>query len=199
MSPAGPRPIATLMKMLVLLSLIWNLIAPALAREGERPEAGRPAPVEAGAAGSGELLRKTPGGLVPLPVLDLRVRLEVTGILIHGALTQRFRNPSPEVIECVYVFPLPERAAVHRMEMRIGERRIVSVIREREEARQIYEQARQEGRKAALLDQERPNLFTTSAANINPGETIEVNLEYLQRSEERRVGKECRSRWSPYH
>ncbi|PYT13069.1 MAG: marine proteobacterial sortase target protein [Acidobacteria bacterium] len=180
MTPAGPRPIATLMKMLVLLSLIWNLIAPALAQECERPEAGPPAPVEAGAAGSGELLRKTPGGLVPLPVLDLRVSLEVTGILVHGALTQRFRNPTPEVIECVYVFPLPERAAVHRMEMRIGERRIVSLIREREEARQVYEKARQEGRKTALLEQERPNLFTTSAANINPGETIEVSLEYLQ-------------------
>jgi Ca-activated chloride channel family protein len=168
------------MKMLVLLSLIWNLIAPALAQEGERPDAAAPASVEAGAAGSGELLRKTPGGLVPLPVLDLRIRLEVTGILIHGAVTQRFRNPTPEVIECVYVFPLPERAAVHRMEMRIGERRIVSVIKEREEARQVYERARQEGRKTALLDQERPNLFTTSAANINPGETIEVSLEYLQ-------------------
>src|SRR5438034_2273655 len=180
MTPAGPRPIATLMKMLVLLSLIWNLIAPALAQEGERPEAGPPAPVEAGAAGSGELLRKTPGGLVPLPVLDLRVSLEVTGILVHGALTQRFRNPTPEVIECVYVFPLPERAAVHRMEMRIGERRIVSLIREREEARQVYEKARQEGRKTALLEQERPNLFTTSAANVNPGESIEIVLEYLQ-------------------
>src|SRR5437867_4536230 len=176
MTPAGPRPIATLMKMLVLLSLIWNLIAPALAQEGERPEAGPPAPVEAGAAGSGELLRKTPGGLVPLPVLDLRVSLEVPGILVHGALTQRFRNPTPEAIECVYVFPLPERAAVHRMEMRIGERRIVSLIREREEARQIYEQARQEGRQAAPLVQERPNLCTTAAASRHLAAPIQVNV-----------------------
>jgi len=168
------------MKTLVLLSLIWNVMAPALAQEGERPAQNLPAPVEAGAAGSGELLLKTPGGLVPLPVLDLQVRLEVTGILVHGTLTQTFRNPTSEVIECVYVFPLPERAAVHHMEMRIGERRIVSVIRERKEAKQVYEQAKREGRKAALVDQERPNLFTTSAAGINPGETIDVSLDYQQ-------------------
>ncbi|OLC56508.1 MAG: marine proteobacterial sortase target protein, partial [Acidobacteria bacterium 13_1_40CM_4_69_4] len=152
----------------------------ALAQEGDRPGDDPPGPVEAGAAGSGELLRKTAGGLVPLPLLDLRVRLEVTGILVHGTVTETFKNPAPEVVECIYVFPLPERAAVHHMEMRIGERRIVSVIREREEAKQVYEKAKREGRKAALLDQERPNLFTTSAANINPGETIEVSLEYLQ-------------------
>jgi Ca-activated chloride channel family protein len=157
----------TLLKTLILLSLIWNLGAPALAQEDDGP-------------GTGELLWKTPGGLVPLPVLDLRVDLEITGILVHGTLTQSFRNPTSEVIECLYVFPLPELAAVHHMEMRIGPRRIVSVIREREEAKHAYEQARQEGRKAALLDQERPNLFTTSAANINPGETIDVRLEYLQ-------------------
>ncbi len=172
----------TLIKTLILLSLIWNLLVPALAQGEECPAddfAGEAA-IEAGAAGAGELLWKTPGGLVPLPVLDLSVDLEVTGILVHGTLTQSFKNPTSETIECLYVFPLPERAAVHHMEMSIGARRIVSVIRERQEAKRAYEQARQEGRKAALLDQERPNLFTMSAANINPGESIEVRLEYLQ-------------------
>src|SRR3989442_7550153 len=149
---------------------------PGLARE----DGPAPAPVRLSEAGSGELLRKTPDGLVPLPLLDLQVRLEVTGILVHGVVTQTFRNPTTEVIECVYVFPLPEQAAVHRMEMRIGERRIVSIIREKEEAKQVYEQARQEGRKAGLLEHERPNLFTTSAANANPGEAIENVLEELK-------------------
>jgi len=149
----------TLIRTLLALSLIWNVIVPALARE----DGPAPAPVRLSEAGSGELLRKTPDGLVPLPLLDLQVRLEVTGILVHGVVTQTFRNPTTEVIECVYVFPLPEQAAVHRMEMRIGERRIVSIIKEREEAKQVYERARQEGRKTALLEQERPNLFTTSA------------------------------------
>ena len=171
----------TLMKTLILLALIWNVLVPALAQGDEGPaDEGAAAVAAPGAAGAGELLWKTPGGLVPLPVLDLGIDLEVTGILVHGTLTQSFRNPTSEVIECLYLFPLPERAAVHHMEMRIGPRRIVSVIKEREQAKQAYEQARQEGRKAALLDQARPNLFTASAANINPGETIEVRLEYLQ-------------------
>jgi Ca-activated chloride channel family protein len=113
-------------------------------------------------------------------VLDLEVRLEVTGILVHGTVRQTFRNPLSETIECLYVFPLPERAAVHRLELRIGERRIVSVIEEREEARRTYERARQDGHKAALLEQERPNLFTVAAANINPDEGVEVTLDYLQ-------------------
>src|SRR2546428_1617219 len=142
----------TLIRTLLALSLIWNVIVPALARE----DGPAPAPVRLSEAGSGDLLRKTPDGLVPLPLLDLQVRLEVTGILVHGVVTQTFRNPTTEVIECVYVFPLPEQAAVHRMEMRIGERRIVSIIKEREEAKQVYERARQEGRKTALLEQERP-------------------------------------------
>jgi Ca-activated chloride channel family protein len=130
--------------------------------------------------GSGELLLKTPGGHVPLPMVDLDVRLEVTGMMVHGTLVQSFVNPTADVIEAIYVFPLPERAAVHHMEMQIGPRRIVSTIQEREQAKKTYTTAKKEGRKAALVEQERPNLFTTSAANINPGEAIDVTLEYLQ-------------------
>lgn len=170
------HPLRTLFEMLLVLAILWNVIVPALGKDDEPGSA----PVRLSEAGAGALLRKTPDGLAPLPILGLKVRLEVTGILVHGVVTQSFLNPTPDVIECVYVFPLPERAAVHRMEMRIGERRIVSIIKEKEEARQIYEQARQEGQKAALLEQERPNLFTTSAANVNPGESVEIELEYLQ-------------------
>lgn len=140
----------------------------------------QPATLRPSEAGSGELLWKSPQGFVPLPVLDLEVRLEVTGILVHGTVRQTFHNPLSETIECLYVFPLPERAAVHRLELRIGERRIVSVIKEREEARRTYEHARQDGHKAALLEQERPNLFTVAAASINPDEAVEVRLDYLQ-------------------
>ena len=113
-------------------------------------------------------------------MLDLQISLEVTGMMVHGTVTQTFRNPTAEEIEAIYVFPLPEDAAVHYMEMRIGERRIVSAIQEREEARKTYVQAREEGHKAALLEQKRPNLFTASAANINPGESIDITLEYVQ-------------------
>jgi len=128
---------------------------------------------------AGELLQKTDKGLVPLPVERTDVELRVTGPMIHGRVTQRFANPGDDAIEALYAFPLPEGAAVQHMEMRIGERRIVSRIRERAEARKEYERARAEGRRAALVEQQRPNLFTNSVANIQPGETVEVVLEYV--------------------
>ena len=164
----------------------WILVAPLLGLAGagvdrvlpagsERPTAARP-----DKPGSGMLLRRLPGGFEPLPMLDVRVEIEITGPLVHGTVTQSFANPTGEVIDSVYVFPLPERAAVHVMEMRIGSRRIRSVVKERGEAAAIYDAARREGRKAALTEQERPNLFVTSVANVNPGETVEVHLEFLE-------------------
>jgi Ca-activated chloride channel family protein len=126
------------------------------------------------------LLRKTEQGLIPLPVVEIGVELDVAGVMLRGTVTQTFANPTPDVIEAVYVFPLPDRAAVDAMEIRIGNRRLVAVVKEKEEAKATYEQARQEGRKAGLLDQRRPNLFTASVANINPGETVAVRLEYVE-------------------
>ncbi|MBD3237076.1 MAG: marine proteobacterial sortase target protein [Candidatus Eisenbacteria bacterium] len=164
--------------MLVMLLAARGVANPEIAPGFDARALGRP--VQLDAIGSGELLCRTPDGLVPLPRGETDVHLEVTGIMTHGTLVQRFYNPTPEVIDVVYVFPLPERAAVHSMEMQIGERRIVSVIQEREEARRTYQRARRQGRKAALVEQERPNLFTTSAANIAPGERIALRLEYYQ-------------------
>jgi len=132
------------------------------------------------AVGSGELLWKTEDGWIPLPMISTDVELTVTGILVQGKVHQIFRNGTDETIEVLYAFPLPARAAVQRMEMVIGERTIRSVIRERAAARKTYERAKQSGRKAALLDQHRANLFTVAAANINPGETVAVVLEYLE-------------------
>jgi Ca-activated chloride channel family protein len=93
---------------------------------------------------------------------------------------QRFVNPTADWREGVYVFPLPEKAAVDHLDMRIGERVIQGQIQERGEARRTYEAARGEGRKATLVEQERPNLFTTSVAHIGPSEEIEVGIEYQQ-------------------
>ena len=137
-------------------------------------------PADARPPGTGALLWKSARGLVPLPVVGMEIDLAVTGIMVRGNVVQTFRNPTPEVIEAIYVFPLPEGAAVDAMEMRIGERRVRAVLREREEAKAVYEEAKQEGKKAGLVDQERPNLFTTSVANINPGEEIQVRLRYLE-------------------
>ncbi|NNC16069.1 hypothetical protein HJC22_10045 [Corallococcus exiguus] len=109
------------------------------------------------------------------------VDAEVSGFLASVTVTQVFENPYSAPLEAIYVFPLPELAAVDGMEMHIGERVITGVIQTREQARDTYERAKAEGKTAALLDQERPNIFTQSVANILPGETIRVRIHYVER------------------
>lgn len=132
-----------------------------------------------GDVGAGELLWKSPFGLVPLPVVDTDVEVLAAGIVAEGTIRQRFHNPTEHVIEAIYVFPLPETAAVQHMELRIGDRRIVSVVEERAVAKRTYDEAKAEGRKAALIEEERPNLFTTAVANIDPGLSVDVTLTYV--------------------
>src|SRR6185436_19303328 len=95
-------------------------------------------------------------------------------------VTQRFQNPADGWIEGIYVFTLPEGAAVDTLKMKIGEHFIEGQIEERGQARQIYEAAKSEGRKASLVEQERPNVFTNQVANIGPHETIAVQIEYQE-------------------
>ena len=94
-------------------------------------------------------------------------------------VAQQYHNPYSEKIEAVYVFPLPENAAVNEFLMTIGDRRIRGIIREREEAEQVYQEARRQGYVASLLTQERPNVFTQSVANIEPGHRIDINIKYF--------------------
>jgi Ca-activated chloride channel family protein len=132
-------------------------------------------------ATSGTLLWRTGGeGLVPAPALDTRVELRVTGMVARATVHQQFVNPAAVWAEGVYVFPLPEDAAVDHLRMQVGDRVIEGVIRERAAAKQAYEVARQQGRRASLVEQERPNIFTTSVANIPPGAAITVEIEYQQ-------------------
>jgi Ca-activated chloride channel homolog len=115
-----------------------------------------------------------------LPLKHTDVRAKLTGFVAEVEVRQTYGNPHQEPIEAVYVFPLPENSAVHQMRMVIGDRVIESVIQERQEARRTYEQAKSEGHTAALLEQERPNIFTQSVANIAPGEDIDVVVRYVQ-------------------
>ena len=134
-----------------------------------------------GETGAGELLLKTgPGPVKTAVLLDSSAAFRISGMIATVDVTQSFRNNSGNWAEAVYVFPLPEQSAVRAMRMRIGERVIQGVIRERGQAKQIYTQAKARGRKAGLVEQERPNMFTTSVANIAPGETIQVELQYVQ-------------------
>ncbi len=108
------------------------------------------------------------------------VSAKISGFLARVDVTQRFANPYREKIDAVYVLPLPQNAAVDRMRLQVGRRTIEGKIARREEARRIYEEARESGYVASLLDQERPNIFTQSVANILPGQRIEVTISYLE-------------------
>ncbi len=130
----------------------------------------------------GSLLLKTdrPGMYQQVPILHSEVDMRVSGMIVRARIKQSFRNPGQEWVEGIYVFPLPETAAVDHMRMHIGKRIIEGVIKEKQEAKRIYEKAKREGKKAALTEQERPNMFTNSVANIGPGETVVIEIEYQQ-------------------
>ncbi len=132
--------------------------------------------------GSGELLFTTEqsGVYVPATKVATRVETEISGLVARVSVQQSFRNDSDAWVEAVYVFPLPEDAAVDQLKMVIGERVIVGEVQPREQARQTYEKARGEGQRASLVEQQRPNMFTTSVANIAPGETVVVEIGYSE-------------------
>ncbi|MEM6501332.1 MAG: VIT domain-containing protein [Cyanobacteria bacterium P01_C01_bin.89] len=108
------------------------------------------------------------------------VNAQVSGNLARVEVTQTFKNPFDVPLDAVYTFPLPDESAVDDLEITLGDRTIKGLIKKREEAQEIFEQARQEGRTASLLEQERANIFTQSLTNIRPGETIKVTLRYTE-------------------
>ena len=115
---------------------------------------------------------------IAFPLKHTEVQAKVAGNISRVEVTQTFENPFTTTLEAVYIFPLPDEAAVDDMLIRIGDRTIKGSIKKREEAQQIYEQAKQQGRTAGLLEQERDNIFTQSLANIKPGEQIDVIIRY---------------------
>jgi Ca-activated chloride channel family protein len=117
--------------------------------------------------------------VLEFPLVHTRVAAQVTGNVARVEVTQFYANPSPDRLEAIYAFPLPPDAAVTDMLFRIGDRVVISEVRRREEARRTYEAAKREGQTAALTEQERPNLFTQSVANVPPGETVAVVLRYV--------------------
>ena len=133
-------------------------------------------------AEAGTLLVRTSdhGQLRPMPTLATDVNINVTGMIARSTVTQHFGNPTDQWLEGIYVFPLSESAAVDTLLMKIGERVIIGEIEERVKAKKIYEEAKKAGKKASLLEQERPNIFTTSVANIGPGEVVSITIEYQE-------------------
>ena len=130
---------------------------------------------------SGALLLKSENDrYVEAPLVGTDVDLTVSGPTARARVTQIFHNPTDGWVEAVYVYPLPEGGAVDTLKMVIGERIVVGEIKDRKTAREVYEQAKSTGRKASLMEQERPNIFTNSVANIGPRETVVVQIEYQE-------------------
>ncbi len=131
--------------------------------------------------GCGCLMAKLPAveKEVPVPLKHTSVTGNIDGYIASVDVTQQFQNPYSSKIEAVYVFPLPENAAVNEFVMTVGERKIRGIIREREQAEKIYNEARSQGHVASLLTEERPNIFTQKLANIEPGKQIDINIRYF--------------------
>ena len=159
----------------VVASLVLAALALLLASNAQ-------AQVKINDAKAGTLLFRTgtEGVFEAAPTVETDVAIQVTGLIARTRVAQTFQNPGTDWVEGVYVFPLPENAAVDRMRLRVGERILEGQVREKGEARREYAKAVSEGKKAALVEQQRPNLFTNAVANIGPGEIVRVVIEYQQ-------------------
>ncbi|HZR69331.1 MAG TPA: marine proteobacterial sortase target protein [Burkholderiales bacterium] len=184
--PARPAPARPWVDELLTRLLAAFTIAVSVAVSGAMLLAARDAraqepSVDPSDAKSGTLLlRDRAGATLTAPLLATDVRIRVSGMVARAEVRQTFSNPCGEWLEGVYVFPLPENAAVDHLRMRLGERALEGEIRDRGEAQRVYTSARAAGNRAALLEQERPNVFTSSVANVGPNERVTVEIEYEQ-------------------
>ncbi|MDH5619756.1 MAG: VIT and VWA domain-containing protein, partial [Gammaproteobacteria bacterium] len=129
--------------------------------------------------GTGSMVATVDSKEVPLPLQHTAVTAQIDGYISTVNVRQAFTNPFDSKIEAVYLFPLPEKAAVSEFLMIIGERKIRGILREKEEAKEIYEAARSQGYRASLMVQHRPNIFEQKVANIEPGKSIDVDIKYF--------------------
>ncbi len=169
------RVLPAVVAAVLVLLLLWA--APSRATiPGEDSE-----PTLDGLASGHMLLQgERPGHYTPAILQASKVHFDISGMIATVVVEQSFSNDTGRALEGVYAFPLPEGAAVRHMEMVVGERRIVGKIHEKAEAKKIYTAAKSSGKKASLVAQQRPNLFTNRVANIGAGENVTVRLEYVQ-------------------
>jgi len=176
------KPIGIVAILIVLISLLYSNFLRAdisFAKQPTQVQKTTTNPineVESGAL----LYRFDNSNSITQMALDTKVQMNITGVMNRVKVSQTFINPSNDWAEGIYIFPLPTNSAVDHLNMRIGSRIIQGQIKERKEAKKIYNKAKQEGKKASLIEQQRPNIFTTSVANIAPGESITIEIEYQQ-------------------
>lgn len=130
--------------------------------------------------GAGTLMLRGLKSSATMPAVRLGTDMDVTitGSVARVRVTQAFRNTSGDWMEAAYLYPLPDEGAVDSLKMVVGQRVIVGRIERRAAARALYEKAKASGRKAGLVEQQRPNMFTNSVANVGPGETVLISIEY---------------------
>jgi len=165
--------------ILALLLVVWLMSESALA--GVEPEVDmQPSSLSTTTYSSLWLKSNDGASAEGATTLDSHVSMSVSGPILRVNVRQTFRNPTQFWSEGIYTFPLPEQAAVDRLRMVVGERIIEGQIHEKQAAKRIYQKARQAGKKASMLSHHRTNVFTTSMANIGPGEEVVVEFEYQQ-------------------
>jgi Ca-activated chloride channel family protein len=197
------RPHLSRTSLLLLLATLGFAIAgPSAAKDPVRPPEGPgpgelverlatlrrgPVALPSGDAGAGAERSRAPyfavagpGDGERLPLEEARADASIAGPIARVRVTQVFRNRGAKPIEAIYVFPASTRAAVHGMRLRIGARTVEAKIERRAEAKGRYEAARSEGKRAALLDEERPNVFTMRVANVMPGDRLVAELDYSE-------------------
>ena len=172
------RVFPAIMRILPIFLIALPVTAPATAAEPRTPPL-----MTLGDVQRGQLLFHStrPGEYAPAPLVATEVEIDVSGIVARTMVKQYFINPTGDWLEGRYVFPLPENSAVSRMKLVVGDRVIEAKIAERQAARKAYDAAKREGRRAALVEQHRPNIFSNNVANIPPGGRIAVQLQYSQR------------------
>jgi len=172
-SPESTRCFLPVASMMLALPAGAVFAAPAFAYQ-------EAAPAEDNGPQSGTLMLrgKDANASIPAIMLGTDMDVRVTGNIARVRVTQAFRNVSADWVEATYLYPLPDGAAVDSLKMTVGQRVIIGKIKKREEARKIYEAAKADGKKAGLIEQQRPNMFTNKVANIGPGETVLIVIEY---------------------
>ena len=156
-----------------LLLALLMLTATARASESPEPSADRTLSPYFFVEGGDE-------GIDRLPLLGTSVSVDIAGVVAHVTVKQSYKNDGTRPIHARYVFPASTRAAVHGLTMTVGDERVVARIRERQQARVEFETAKHQGKNAALLEQQRPNVFTMEVANLMPGQRIDVELVYSE-------------------
>ncbi len=119
-------------------------------------------------------------GADKLPLKATEAKVSISGVIADVTVTQVYKNEGEQPLEAIYIFPASTRAAVYFMQMTIGERKIQAKVAEKAKAREQYEAAREAGKSASLLEQQRPNVFQMNVANIMPGDEIEVDMRYTE-------------------